>query len=382
MNAEIEMKYRRRVPKQLVGLLGRREITRTFQSEDDALELDLRINKAVKIMESELAAEMKQQLICDELEDYVKSSSQTKHMVAMKYDEASRLYLEQSNVSEEEMLNRRYFFEDLLPSMLKYLVGTDNPTLSDIQPFHINKMCLLVAKMPNRNTKGLKELETYNIIKAVDTGQSFGSVIHADTVNKQVKRIKAFANFGASSGLFSIPSNIVTKKTVVAPKDQRKALSLYEVKSLLQQAPSKDMYNFITLLYLTGLRASEIDKGDIVEIDGVRCFDLRNADKLKTLSSHRIVPLHPEIRVTDFDVTIKYLLKRTKKLMDEVLNDSNKKSAYSLRHSFATHLIEANVRPEVVSELLGHTHSTMTLSRYSKGFSIQTLSDAVQTLGF
>jgi integrase len=55
-------------------------------------------------------------------------------------------------------------------------------------------------------------------------------------------------------------------------------------------------------------------------------------------------------------------------------------SLYSLRHSFATHLVATGVRSELLSELMGHTHKSMSLSRYAKGFPIKMLHDAVNQL--
>ena len=53
---------------------------------------------------------------------------------------------------------------------------------------------------------------------------------------------------------------------------------------------------------------------------------------------------------------------------------------HCLRHTFASELIKRDVSSDIVSELLGHKHLGMTLSRYAKGFSIQQLYDAIITL--
>lgn len=58
----------------------------------------------------------------------------------------------------------------------------------------------------------------------------------------------------------------------------------------------------------------------------------------------------------------------------------SKGTLYSLRHSFATILASKGVEPHIISELLGHSHGGMTLLRYVKGFPVQMLKDAVDTL--
>ena len=44
------------------------------------------------------------------------------------------------------------------------------------------------------------------------------------------------------------------------------------------------------------------------------------------------------------------------------------KTIHSLRHTFATRLIEKNVNPKVISELMGHTNCNITLNRYCQCF--------------
>ncbi len=53
---------------------------------------------------------------------------------------------------------------------------------------------------------------------------------------------------------------------------------------------------------------------------------------------------------------------------------------YGLRHSFATHLASKDIEPYIISELLGHSHKDMTLSRYVKRFSVKLLSEAIDKL--
>ena len=36
------------------------------------------------------------------------------------------------------------------------------------------------------------------------------------------------------------------------------------------------------------------------EIDGIMCFDLREAESLKTMSSFRVIPKHPKIDIVEF----------------------------------------------------------------------------------
>ena len=74
---------------------------------------------------------------------------------------------------------------------------------------------------------------------------------------------------------------------------------------------------------------------------------------------------------------MEHLSRQVKRLINENLTDIEKKTSYSLRHTFASELIKRDVSSDIVSELLGHKHLGMTLSRYAKGFSVQQLYDAI-----
>ena len=114
--------------------------------------------------------------------------------------------------------------------------------------------------------------------------------------------------------------------------------------------------------------------------DCIECIDLREAKSLKTMSSFRIIPKHPKLKMKEFTYTLEHLSRKVKQLINENLDDSDKKTTYSLRHTFASELIKNEVSPEIVSELLGHKHIGMTLSRYAKGFSAKQLYEAIITL--
>jgi len=84
----------------------------------------------------------------------------------------------------------------------------------------------------------------------------------------------------------------------------------------------------------------------------------------------RVITLHP----------IRYMSKLFTDTIHKTLKDTKGKSLYSLRHTFATTLIAKGIQPEVVSELMGHAHSTMTMNRYVKGYPIKVLKEAIDKL--
>jgi len=143
------------------------------------------------------------------------------------------------------------------------------------------------------------------------------------------------------------------------------------------------------VLAYTGMRLSELYKCEVVTIDDVKCFSLMDRSiKLKTKSSYRLIPVHRELleELSTFEVyrsnlSSEHLAKTTSATIKSLgFESKEKKSLYSLRHSFATRLIQAGADTAIVSELLGHAHSTMTLSRYSTGFSVKQLQEVVELL--
>ena len=170
---------------------------------------------------------------------------------------------------------------------------------------------------------------------------------------------------------------IATVKHQYSAREQRKALTYEEIDIIYNATCNEELKNFINLLRYTGMRIGELGKYKVNIIDGIECFDLRYAEALKTMSSFRIIPKHPKLKIVKFTYTLEHMSRQVKHLIDEYLEDSDKKTTYSLRHTFASELITRGVRTDIVSELLGHKHVGMTLSRYAKGFSIEQLNEAI-----
>jgi integrase len=66
--------------------------------------------------------------------------------------------------------------------------------------------------------------------------------------------------------------------------------------------------------------------------------------------------------------------------LHRVLPEAEKLVVYSLRHTFATRLKDADVQEFAISELMGHTVEALSVGRYGKKLNVQRLSDAVSRL--
>jgi integrase len=106
--------------------------------------------------------------------------------------------------------------------------------------------------------------------------------------------------------------------------------------------------------------------------------------KLKTRSSYRIIPVHSNVNIALLkDLPSKdNLSKKINNLIRTHISEDKRKVLYSLRHSFATDLKNNKVEPTIISELMGHSHHSMTLDRYAGRYTMDILKEAIQTLKY
>ncbi|MBF0503288.1 MAG: site-specific integrase [Candidatus Riflebacteria bacterium] len=146
---------------------------------------------------------------------------------------------------------------------------------------------------------------------------------------------------------------------------------------------------------------------DIVTVDGILAFDLNDTGEkvLKNLTSSRIIPIHPDlIRIGFLDYVAvirekglpRLWMKLTRRedsyakqfssyfqrFNRKYITDNPRKVMHSFRHMFANQLKQACVRTEIISELLGHTHGSISIDRYGKPFDAKTLLGSMNALRF
>lgn len=247
-------------------------------------------------------------------------------------------------------------------------------------------------ELPKRNIQRYRDMDFKVLVSGIDKASI---IIHTDdllatrTKNKYMKWLKAIFSFAEVRDLIvkNVTKSIVLKNTT-KQREEREAFSTDEIQTLFEGIQNDELTYLFQILLLTGMRRSELYKCDVDAYNGVVCFDLTTvSQELKTASSYRIIPVHSSLleRINEFKIirqsyTAHYLSKYFSRVIKSTLTSSQNKSLYSLRHTFATELISQGVTPEIVSELMGHAHSTMTMSRYVKGYPIKTLREAIGCL--
>ena len=180
--------------------------------------------------------------------------------------------------------------------------------------------------------------------------------------------------------------NILEKNpasTIEQPKiPQRlpKVISIKEIEGILCSNLSSIQFVIIELLYSCGLRVSELVNLKLNDIDinskYVRCFGKGSKERIIPLGKKAIEALTRYIPEREFYLK-KYNLATKKLLVLENGRIANRQDIYTfihergklihknisphtLRHSFATHLLENGADLRIVQELLGHSDVSTT----------------------
>lgn len=164
------------------------------------------------------------------------------------------------------------------------------------------------------------------------------------------------------------------------PQRLPKVMTIEEINNILNQDLSKLHRVIIELLYGCGLRVSELANLKITDYDlkskFLECTGKGSKDRLVPLGKKAIQAIKdflPErdYLISKYNLQTKYLLindkgkKVTRQEIYTFIHEQGKKlhkaiSPHTLRHSFATHLLENGADLRVVQELLGHSNVSTT----------------------
>lgn len=191
----------------------------------------------------------------------------------------------------------------------------------------------------------------------------------------------SYVNQAVSAIKFTL-KNVVNDDIDIAikrPKKERKlpeVLSQAEVLKILNALDNKKHRAILFMIYSAGLRVGEVVRLKITDIDSGRMLihivqGKGKKDRYTTLSEIALVELRnyakeykPETWLFPGESSKEYITERTVQRIFEnariKAGVKKKVSVHSLRHSFATHLLEGGIDLRYIQELLGHASSKTT----------------------
>ncbi|MCD7780559.1 MAG: tyrosine recombinase [Candidatus Gastranaerophilales bacterium] len=164
------------------------------------------------------------------------------------------------------------------------------------------------------------------------------------------------------------------------PKRLPKVLSMKEISELLNLSMSSIDKAVFELLYATGMRVSEltdIQQGNIdLNAKYIRCIGKGSKERIVPIGNKACIAMKKYFKERDyivkkFNISSKYcfIKENGKKLTRQDVYNFIKKigkninkdiSPHTIRHSFATHLLENGADLRIVQELLGHSDVSTT----------------------
>ncbi len=381
------LKYERRVPSQLKHLIPTKYI-RISLGKDEAYAIyrATQINEAIDKALVLVNAKIDVQIVCNLLEPYfgLKNNVATESLYEKLVDD----YVSLSVENTKELHNKERVFTDIFPILFEAVVGTSNPDLAKIKYKDILRFRELILKLPKRNIRYFGSLDLRQVINGTINIEPT-QLLKPKTINKYMSYLKGLYRFSIKTGALTVNmAELVAPIKLNNARVQRLAFEPYEADYMEELLPEDKRY-LVQILRFSGMRLSELYKCKISTINNVKCFDLTSQDlDLKTVSSYRLIPIHNRL-LYNIEGFNRYRAMNTAKTLSEYyinklrstdIQDSDKKVLYSLRHSFATQLIKLGAVEGMVSELMGHSHKSMTLSRYAKGYDIRQLSEVIHLL--
>lgn len=199
------------------------------------------------------------------------------------------------------------------------------------------------------------------------------------SIMRKIASIRGFFKW-AYINEFTKTNPTLTLEQPKIPKKLPKVVSLNEIENILNNNLTPIEKLFVELLYGCGLRVSELVNLKIndVNINGkyLQCTGKGSKDRIvpfgkKVVSAYKKYIEERNQLLLTFNINTKYLLinkygKRvTRQDVYTFIHEQGKKlhksiSPHTLRHSFATHLLENGADLRIVQELLGHSSVSTT----------------------
>ncbi|TKB96962.1 tyrosine-type recombinase/integrase [Pedobacter cryophilus] len=172
------------------------------------------------------------------------------------------------------------------------------------------------------------------------------------------------------------------KNQIIRPQKERvlpKVMAKEEVEKILNNCNNLKHKTMLSMLYSCGLRAGEIINMKVLDIDSKRMLisvtkgkgnkdrKVMLSEKLLLLLKEYYLLFKPKIYLFEGQYGDQYAISSLRQVLNEACRKAGirqKPTLHWLRHSFATHLLEAGTDIRYIQQLLGHS-STKTTEIYT-----------------
>ncbi len=262
-------------------------------------------------------------------------------------------------------------FKSYIQNEKRYSAHTVNIYISDIQQFekYISTSFTTTLKDCTRN-----HIRSWIISLKEDQ-------LSEKSINRKIASLKSFFKFLQIRNILSsnpaqeIKSLKTEKKTPNFIKQQEVDV-IFDSSNFTSDFEGKRDQLIITLLYATGIRREELinikledvnTSSNTIKVFGKRAKEriiplpikvLKLIEKYKGLLPDKTCPFL--IQTSSGKKSYPMLIQRTVKKYLSLFSSTDKKSPHTLRHSFATHLLNEGADLNAIKELLGHANLSAT----------------------
>lgn len=199
------------------------------------------------------------------------------------------------------------------------------------------------------------------------------------SIIRKIASLRGFFKWAYASGLTGTNPALALEQPKL-PKKLPKVLNITEIETLLKENLTTTEHLIMELLYSCGFRVSELVNLKLADIDikskYIRCFGKGSKERIVPIgeSAKKIIEKYlpyRELLISKFNLNTKRLLlsdtghELTRQDIYKFIRKQGEKihkhiSPHTLRHTFATHLIENGADLRIVQELLGHSDVSTT----------------------
>lgn len=271
--------------------------------------------------------------------------------------------------------------QDLILSFENYL-KTEKRSPKNTLDSYLRDVGQFLSYCKMNNIKKVTKIDSNVITKFYDYLYSLGK--SQSTVARVSASLRCFFTYLIKIGVIT-ESPVIKTKTATAERKLPEILTSKEVLNLLSQPNGNDYKSLrdkamLELLYATGIKVSELVELDIAELNLQIGFL-----NLKTSKNERVIPIYPaavhtlQIYITSVRPVLINNSDETKlftnmsgeplsrqgfwKILKYYANKANIKkdiTPHTLRHSFATHLLENGASLKDIKDMLGHSDISST----------------------